>query len=319
LGELKAAYKNFDFFVRQHDHGLSNSLVDGFSRADTDIILVIDADGQHPPEKIPELYQAIKEGNDIAIASRYMGIAGSGVKDWAYHRRVLSWGATALARFFFPAISDSGSGFFAFRKEVIIDAPLKPQGFRMLFEILGKGHWKTVKEIPYTFQVREKGVSKLTHKTILSYLRQLWDLLKFSFAHKESTGYKELVRIFTFMGVGLTGILIFTTTLYLVTEKLGVFYVWSSWIGFEASILSNFILNDRFTFRDIPVKKFTRKQRLVTYHLVSIAGNAISFSVMFGLTTLFGIWYIVSGLIGVMAGFVWNFVTNRTFTWSSEK
>jgi dolichol-phosphate mannosyltransferase len=315
LFDLKRKYPNLRVIIRQRDHGLSQSLVEGFTQATTDIILTIDADGQHPPEKIPELYQAVLDGNDIAVGSRYMGVEGSGVKDWAYYRRVLSWGATVLARFFFPAVTDSGSGFFAFQKKVIKDAPLKPQGFRMLFEILGKGQWTTVKEIPYIFQVREKGVSKLTHKTVLAYLNQIRELLTYSLSHKESAGYKEIRRVLTFMVVGLSGILVNLGTLYLVTEWVGVFYVWSGLIGVEASILTNFVLNDLITFRDIPKKRFSVANRLIRYHLITIVGTVISISILVILTEWLGLWYILSGFIGLLVAFIWNFTLNRGKTW----
>lgn len=316
LNDLKREYENFDFIVRLRDHGLSQSLVDGFNHAKTDIIMVIDSDGQHPVEKIPEVYQGILDGNDISIGSRYMGISGSGFEGLAYHRRLISWGATYLARIIFPAITDSGSGFFAFRKAVIKDAPLKPQGFRMLFEILGKGHWASVKEIPIIFGIRKKGTSKLTTKTITDYLKQLWGLLTYSFSHKDTHGHAELKRLATFMAVGVTGILVYETTLLLMTEIAGIFYIWSGLIGIELSILSNFTLNDIFTFGDIIKKKYSFIQRITTYHLVSLIGTLISLSILVILTESFGIWYILSSLIGILTAFMWNFSVNRGITWS---
>lgn len=313
--EKQAWYPNIDFLVRKEDHGLSQSLVDGFTYAKTDIIMVIDSDGQHPFEKIPEVYQAIVDGNDIALGSRYMGVEGSGFAGLAYHRRLISWGATVLSRFFFPAIMDSGSGFFAFRKEVIKDAPLKPQGFRMLFEILGKGQWKTAKEIPIIFGVRKKGESKLTTKTIIDYLKQLGGLLDHSLTHTDSHGHAELNRLMTFMAVGVTGIFVNLVTLYLFTEWVGVFYVESGLIGVEASIISNFILNDLITFKDITNKRHTLIQRLLSYHFICIGGSGISLSVLILLTTVFGVWYLVSAAIGIGVAFLWNFTVNRGFTW----
>jgi dolichol-phosphate mannosyltransferase len=315
---LEKKFPNISIIIRQRDHGLSKSLVEGFRNAQADIIQVIDADGQHPPKKIPELYQAILDGNDIAVASRYMGVEGSGVIGLPYHRVVLSWGATQLARIFFPAITDSGSGFFAFRKEVIKDAPLKPQGFRMLFEILGKGKWKKVKEIPYILGVRKEGTSKLSSRTVIAYLKQLWELLKYSVSTEESAGHKELKRVATFMLVGLSGVIVNLGTLYLITEWLDVFYIWSGLVGAEASILSNFILNDLITFRDITRKRFSLAKRLVSYHSITIIGTVISVTILYMLTEWLGFWYIVSGFIGLMAAFIWNFSINRISTWSGE-
>lgn len=312
--ERQAWYPNIDYIVRKENHGLSQSLVDGFNHATTDIVMVIDADGQHPYETIPQVYQAIVDGNDIALGSRYLGVEGSECSGFSWHRKILSWGATVLARFFFPAITDSGSGFFAFRKAVIKDAPLKPQGFRMLFEILGKGHWNTVKEIPILFRVRKKGESKLTSKTVFDYIKQLWGLLTFSLTNKDSHGYAEIRRVIIFMLVGLSGVLVNLGVLYLVTEKAGLFYAWAGLIGIEASIITNFILNDTVTFSDIQKKRFSLGRRLVNYHAIALAGSAISYSLLLILTSA-GIWYIWSGLIGILVAFIWNFALNRSSTW----
>jgi dolichol-phosphate mannosyltransferase len=312
--ERQAWYPNIDFIVRKENYGLSQSLVDGFNHATTDIVMVMDSDGQHPFEKIPEVYQAILDGNDIALGSRYMGIKGSGFDGLAYHRRLISWGATVLSRFFFPKVKDSGSGFFAFRKEVIKDAPLKPQGFRMLFEILGKGQWETVKEIPIIFGTRKKGESKLTKKTILDYLKQLWGLFTYSWTHKNSHGFAEIRRLVWFMMVGLSGICVNLGMLYIVTEKLGVFYAWAALVGIEASILTNFFLNDYLTFSDIPEKRFSVGRRLIKYHWITLVGSAISYSLLLILTSI-GVWYLWSGLIGILLAFIWNFAMSRSSTW----
>lgn len=312
LKDLASIYPNFHYVIRLGNHGLSNSLVDGFQIATTNIIVVMDADGQHPPDKIESLYQTIIEGNDIAIASRYM--PGGGVWYVPWYRKVLSWGATYLARLFFPTITDSGSGFFAFKKEVIKDAPLQPQGYRMLFEILGKGRWKTAKEIPYTLRVRKEGKSKLKASTVLSYLKQLWNLLVYSLTTPESTGYKEIFRVVMFMTVGITGVVVNVGTLYLLTEYANLWYMWSACIGVELSILTNFILNDRITFWDLP-SKLHPLQRLALYHFVCVGGIIITILTMTILVESLHLWYIYGSIIGIGLAFLWNFSMSRGVAW----
>jgi dolichol-phosphate mannosyltransferase len=226
---------------------------------------------------------------------------------------LLSWGATFLARIFFPDIADSGSGFFAFRKEVIKNAPLKPQGFRMLFEILGKGNWKTAKEIPYTFGLRNQGTSKLSSKTVVAYLLQLWGLFTYSLENKTSHGHAELVRVLKFMGVGITGIFVNLSTMGLLTWQ-GLYYPLSALIGIETSILTNFVLNDALTFSDLS-PKLSKGHRLKLYHMISITGIILTFGVTVGLTEIYGIHYLISALVGIFAAFVWNFSANRGVTW----
>lgn len=317
LFELERKYPNLTVVIRQSDHGLSQSLVEGFNKANSDIMLVTDADGQHQLDKIPDLYHIILDGNDIAIGSRYMD--GGKIEGWSAFRKLLSWGATYLARFFFPNITDSGSGFFAIRKAVIKDAPLKPQGFRMLFEILGKGYWKTFKETPYTFGIRKKGMSKLKTQTIILYLKQLWGLLKYSLAHTDSHGHAEIKRGITFVCVGLTGVIVNLTTLYILTEWLNLIYVISGILGVEVSILSNFMFHEEFTFKDILPRKQSWVARFITYHVTSFLGAGINTLTLIILTMFVGWWYMVSAAIGIMLAFIWNFATNRGIVWEGER
>lgn len=303
---------HLDIIVRKENHGLSQSVAEGFGKADADIIIIIDADGQHPADKIPQLYQKIIEGNDIAIASRYIE-GGEAQKNGAF-RWVLSSGATFIARVFFPNITDPGSGFFAIRRKVIEGAPLKPVGFRMLFEILGKGYWEKVVEIPYKVRDRTRGESKLHGKTILDHVRQLWDLMKFSVKHPESHVYHEFHRMINFLIVGFTGVFVNLGMLYLLTES-GIYYVTSGVIAVEMSIISNFFLNDSFVFSDIGIQENTRGKRFVMYHLISIIGVIINLSFMIILTEWFGFYYLASSIIGIVAAFSWNFIVNRRYTW----
>ena len=307
---------NVSILIRHHDPGLSPSVVDGFNAgadSSSDIFIVMDADGQHPAEKIPELYRKIKEGNDIVIGSRYL--EGAEIKNWSFKRKVVSWGATFLARLFFPHITDPVSGFFAVKKSVVKDAPLKPQGYKILVEILGKGHWKKVVEIPFIFGERMSGESKLKPQTIIEYKKQILDLAHFTVTHKEAPAYTEFSRMLKFMVVGLTGIIVNVGFLFLITEGFGIYFMFSSLIGIEASILSNYSLNDVWTFRDISDNKYSWGERLVRFHMVSVTGVLINISTLYLLTAVFGLYYVISNLVGIVLAFAWNFLANRRFTW----
>jgi len=314
---LKMTHPNVSILVRQRDHGLSQSIVDGFIEAgkNSDIFIVMDADGQHPVEKIPEFYRKVREDNDIVIGSRY--IAGGEIKNWSFSRKVISWGATFLARLFFPHITDPVSGFFAIRREVVLDAPLKPKGYKILLEVLGKGYWKRAAEIPFSFGARERGESKLKQQTIIEYVEQVWDIFKFSVSHTDSHGYAEVTRVAKFMVVGLTGIFVNEGLLFLLTEGFGVYFMLSSLVGIEASILSNYILNDVWTFGDIPDNKYSWGSRMIRFHAISFGGIFINVCTLYFLTTIFGIYYLLANLVGIFLAFAWNFVVNRRYTWQN--
>jgi dolichol-phosphate mannosyltransferase len=145
--DLMRTNENVEILIREKDHGLSQSVADGFCHANSDVFIVIDADFSHPPALIPRMFEEIRNGYDIVIGSRYM--EGGGIRKWPLKRRVISIGATFLGRLLFPDITDPVSGFFAFNKNVVETATLKPRGYKILLEVLGKGTWEKDKEIPF--------------------------------------------------------------------------------------------------------------------------------------------------------------------------
>lgn len=150
--------------------GLSSAVIEGFSAAKTDIFGVIDADLSHPPEEIPKLVNAIIEGADIVVGSRY--VKGGGVEVWPWHRRIISFGATSLARPL-TRVKDPMSGFFLIKKNVIAGKKLNAKGYKILLEILVKGVYRKAVEVPYVFRNREFGQSKLGTKEYYHYLNDL--------------------------------------------------------------------------------------------------------------------------------------------------
>ncbi len=76
--------------------GLATAVLDGWAMARGDLLAVMDADLQHPPEILRPLAEALRQPDtDMALASRY--ILGGGASEWSWIRRFISWGATLLA------------------------------------------------------------------------------------------------------------------------------------------------------------------------------------------------------------------------------
>jgi dolichol-phosphate mannosyltransferase len=275
----------------------------------------MDADLSHPPELIPRFRSEILKGADLVIGSRYMG--GGGIEDWPLGRRIISRGATFLGRILFPEITDPVSGFFALKREVVAGAPLRPRGYKILMEVLGKGSWQKAVEIPFTFRDRKAGSSKLRSRTILDYLRQVLDISLYALSARRGAAWEEWERILRFAAVGCTGIIVNTGILWILTGYAGIYYLVSSVIAIEVSILSNFFLNDRWTFgKGMTQGGRTLAERIGMFHAVSAGGAAINWLVLFTLTQYAGLFYLVSNLAGIFAGFIWNYLVNRNVTWS---
>jgi len=112
LERLAVKYSNLKIIHRKGKLGLSSAVIEGFNVAEGDILGVMDADLSHPTEKINEMYQAIRNC-DLVIGSRY--VKGGKIKGWSLYRKVLSKGATLLARVFVNVL-DPMSGFFMVKK-----------------------------------------------------------------------------------------------------------------------------------------------------------------------------------------------------------
>ena len=316
VNEIKKTTPNVNLIVRLADRGLSQSVVKGFVHASSDILVVIDADLSHPPSLIPAMYTGIMEGNDIVIGSRYM--EGGGIRKWPIKRHIISLGATFLGRLLFPDVLDPVSGFFAVRKSVVAKAPLKPHGYKILLEVLGKGTWEKDKEIPFEFVDRKIGSSKLKLKTIIEYAQQVIDITLFSFSHHESAAWKEWKRVFKFSVVGISGIFVNQGVLIFLKEFAGFLLPVASLFAIEIAILNNFLWNDLWTFKSggQQQKISSRWQRLISFEIVSAGGAAINFAILNLLVYIVGIDYRIANILGIIVGFAWNFLVNRRMTWT---
>jgi dolichol-phosphate mannosyltransferase len=164
--------------VRTDQRGLASAVLRGFAEARGQVLVVMDADLQHPPEKIPELVECITSGRaDFAVGSRYAG--GRIQEGWSLLRRLNSRVATLLARPLTP-VRDSMSGFFALHRETWMRASrLDPIGYKIGLELMVKARCRRCVEVPIVFAHRAGGESKLALAEQLRYLRHLLRLYRF--------------------------------------------------------------------------------------------------------------------------------------------
>jgi len=171
---------------REGARGLATAVVAGWKAAKGEILGVIDADLQHPPEILPNLLKPILRGfADISVASRHA--SGGGVGEWNLLRRFVSRGAAAIAFLMLPRtlrlLRDPMSGFFLIKRSVIDSARLKPKGYKILLEVLAKGNYRRIVEVPYVFEERKDGKSKLGPKQYLEFLMHVGMLAAKSRVH----------------------------------------------------------------------------------------------------------------------------------------
>jgi len=150
--------------VREEERDLSTAVLAGWKVARGDVLGAMDGDLQHPPEHLVSLLEPIRSRRaEIAIASRYVG-QGS-VCERKFRRHIISWTATLLATALLPEkigrVKDPMSGFFLLRRPVIEGRVLRPVGYKILMEVLARGNYEHVVEVPYTFEERTWGGSKI--------------------------------------------------------------------------------------------------------------------------------------------------------------
>jgi dolichol-phosphate mannosyltransferase len=160
--------------------GLGTAVVAGFEVAGAPIVGVIDADLSHPPQLLPRMLAIMQQLRaDVVIGSRY--IRGGGTRNWPMGRLLLSRLACLIARPLTP-VRDATSGFFLIRRDLAQGVRISAGGFKICLELLIRGRPAVVAEVPYVFEGRTAGESKMNLKEALGYIEQLRDLRTFAAA-----------------------------------------------------------------------------------------------------------------------------------------
>ena len=288
--------------------GLSTAVTTGIEAfaAMSEYTCVMDADLQHPPEKVREMLELAQRSDaDVVVASRYArGGSYAGLPGPV--RRAISLSSKYLAQITFKEArktSDPMTGFFLVRNEAISDIQFRPTGFKILLEILVCAPELKVVEVPLNFRARQAGVSKATLRQGLEYLAHMASL----FWYVPSAG-----RFWKFAMVGASGVLVNNLTLITLAEYFDANKVIAWMFAVGLSILSNFLLNNAFTWRD--VRHSSRIHFLLRGALaypVAIMGIGANFAVYYPLLKYVSDafpYYVLFNLFGIAAGTSVNFL-----------
>ena len=297
----------------EQDGGLSTAVAAGMDAVanESEYTCVMDADLQHPPEKVRELLEKARStGADAVVASRYVR-GGSYAGLPGPLRKAISVGSKYLARIVFKEArktSDPMTGFFLVRNEAISGIQFRPMGFKILLEILVCVPELKVAEVPLNFRARNAGVSKASLRQGLEYLAHIISL----FWYVPSAG-----RFWKFALVGASGVLVNLLTLITLVEYFdaGPTVAWIVAVGL--SILSNFLLNNAFTWRD--VRHSSRIHFLLRGALaypVAIIALGANFAVYYPIIKYISAdfpYYAIAAFLGIVAGTSANFILSSRF------
>ncbi len=265
----------------------------------------MDADLQHPPEKVREMLEIARAGDaDVVVASRYArGGSYEGLSGWT--RRAVSLGSKSLARVVFKEArktSDPRTGFFLVRNGAISGIQFRPTGFKVLLEILVCAPELRVAEVPFGFRARTAGVSKASLRQGLEYLTHILSLFWFV----PSAG-----RFWKFAMVGASGVVVNSFVLITLAEVFDAHKVIAWMFAVGLSILSNFLLNNAFTWRD--VRHSSRIHFLLRGALaypVAVMGIGANFAVFYPLLKYVSAefpFYVIFNFLGILAATAVNF------------
>jgi dolichol-phosphate mannosyltransferase len=313
---LTARYPRVRVMRRRDERGLGSAVIRGWQAARGDVLAVIDADLQHPPEVTVELWREIERGADLAVASRHAG--GGGVGEWSLVRRVLSRGAQIVGLLLLPGVlgrvSDPMSGYFMVRRAAVAGRRLSPLGYKILLEVIGRGGIGRIAEVGYVFRERAQGESKVTWRLYVDYLRHLGRL---------RLATLPLARFARFAAVGLSGLVIDMSVLGALSDPraLGWGLTEGKIVAAELAIANNFLWNDAWTFRDLAggrrdvASKLGRFARFNAVCAVGLAVNLVLLNLMCGPLRMNR--YLADAIaVGVVT--MWNFWLNLRLSYGGR-
>lgn len=322
LSIKKLAENTIDIIHRTAKNGLSSAILHGIQNAKGETIVVMDSDFSHPPQIIPKMIEAFKQSQcDLVVASRY--ITGGKIQGWTIKRKLMSKVATLIAtKGLNVKTKDPMSGFFAFKKNIINELHFDALGYKFLLELLVKTKGINVKEIPYTFEDRKFGSSKLTGSIIIDYFKSVWRLYKNG--KKETSNEKRnsvhfLSKAARFFTVGASGFGVNYIISMLFTSGLTDFwYIHANIFGIIASISTNFMLNKIWTFED---RDFARKKTLSQYGkfgLFSSLGALVQLGMVFWLVDSHDVSYPIALILAISTAAFSNFILNKKLTFKEK-
>ena len=309
ITRLAQADRRIRIIRRIGRRGLSSAVVEGALASTSPVVAVIDADLQHDETILPQLFRAIDQGrHELAVGTRYAENGSTG--EWDESRRMISRFATRLAAPIMKTpLTDPMSGFFAVRRDVLLDAAphLSSVGYKILLDLVAS-HPRSlsVAEVGYTFGVRTSGASKLDQMVALEYVELLLD---------KTIGRFIPVKLVQFGAIGMVGVGVHLTLLYILLGAAGASFGVAQAGAVIGAMTFNFALNNRFTYRDRQLKGTAWITGLLSFYLVCSLGAVANVGIGSLVFDRFPEWWL-AGIAGAIVGSVWNYVASGWLTWT---
>ena len=296
--------------------GLGDAYKRGFKFAlndlKADLIFQMDSDGQHDTSLIPHFVSSIEEGRDVVIGSRF--VEGGTTPDFSFSRLLMSKVGNLLVRYVggITQVKDCTSGYRAIRASYLKELDfsyLSTRGYSFQSSLICDLAWRgaNISEIPIEFSSRQGGDSKLALRDQIEFLLNIPRL-----------GFRNLEDFMKYSLVGVSGVFVNLGLYLFLTRYYEISELVAPLIAIESALISNFILNNFWTFG----KRITQSRirvKFVKFHLVSGFSALINYSAFLTLFLVFGLYDILANLIGIGLAAIVNYLINSNWTWKGNK
>ena len=321
----KNNYKDKLFLSSGRKEGLGKALQLAFDEAldlEYPIIITMDADFSHDPGDIPKLLEAIDDGADVAIGSRYVD-GGLIPGNWPISLIVRTRVASQVARFvggINPSLRELTTNFRAMKREVLQQigynqVKANGYGFQIFLANAFSLYDFKLKEVPISFYSRADGSSKAKLSDVIEFFKIAYSL------NDDSPGK----QVFRFVAVGISGTIVNLFSLWAIRNISGSEAIVISIAAIQISILWNFILHNVFTFKRYKHEIRQHKTDLLLhlknffkYQVASAFTQAIIFT-SFILFFNLGVFYLLAQAIGIAFAFLVNYYLSSTYIWTISR
>jgi dolichol-phosphate mannosyltransferase len=289
--------------------GLSGACIEGMLSSQAAYVAVIDADLQHDERLLPQMLERLRsDAADIVIGTRYEAGDVPGLSSFRLSTsRIATWIAVRLLGI---RASDPLSGFFMLRRSIVEEvAPrLSTQGFKILVDILATlGSRARLVELPFTFQARRHGESKLDVLVVMNFTGLLL---------AKVTDDVIPTRFIAFLLVGAVGVLVHLGCLKLLISQDGLAFVWAQTGATFAAMTSNFLLNNVLTYRDQRLTGLKALLGLAIFFVVCSVGAVSNIAIASWFYGNQMSWWL-AGFFGSVVSAVWNYAVSSTLVWTA--
>lgn len=302
------------FLPNRQKAGLGAAYIKAFryamAKLHADAVFEYDADGSHQPQYIPGMVAELDQGADVVVGSRYVP-GGSMPDNWGWNRKLISYFGNFIARsvLWTWQYKDMTSGFRVsktkYLKQVDLDNLLSKQfAYKIhLYYALHRLGAKIV-EFPIDFIDRSKGKSKFPRNNIIDSLRVVFTLR-----------WRQNEKLFKVMIIGGIGTVIQLIVFNLLRLSLGL--SWAQNLAIEAAIVSNFVLNNIWTFKE----KSWSLIRFVKFNILSLGSIVIQNVVLIAGVKILGQSFLIENglvLLGIILGLIWNYLMYTRVVWKTK-